>query len=200
MIRFLDIIISVIFLLLFLPFFIICLLIVWLDTGSPLYIQKRLGLNLKTFNLVKFRTMKMGTKSKATHLVNKSNITIIGNFLRRLKIDEIPQLFNVLLGSMSLVGPRPLLMEYMSLYSSEQARRHDVRPGITGWAQINGRNAISWEQKFKYDIWYVENKSFWLDVKIIWMTIKKVIARDGISAENHATMPKFTASKDLYKK
>jgi len=141
MIRFLDIIISVIFLLLFLPFFIICLLIVWLDTGSPLYIQKRLGLNLKTFNLVKFRTMKMGTKSKATHLVNKSNITIIGNFLRRLKIDEIPQLFNVLLGSMSLVGPRPCLMNQKKLILERKKRGvFKVKPGITGLAQLKGVN------------------------------------------------------------
>jgi len=117
-------------------------------------------------------------------------------FLENSSLDELPELWNVLKGNMSLVGPRPLLKEYLPLYSPEQARRHNVRPGVTGWAQVNGRNAISWEEKFKYDVWYVDNQSFWLDMKIIWMTIKKVIAREGISADGEATMPKFTGNKE----
>jgi len=123
-------------------------------------------------------------------------LTKFGRFLRSTSLDELPELWNVLKGDMSLVGPRPLLMEYLPLYSPEQARRHEVRPGITGWAQVNGRNAISWEQKFEYDVWYVDNQSLWLDIKILWLTVKKVFVRDGISADGEVTMPKFTGSSD----
>ena len=128
-------------------------------------------------------------------LPDSERLSRFGSFLRATSLDELPELWNVLKGDMSLMGPRPLLMEYLPLYSHEQAQRHEVRPGITGWAQVNGRNAISWEEKFKYDVWYVENQSFWLDMKIIWMTIKKVIAREGISADGEVTMPKFTGDK-----
>jgi len=129
-------------------------------------------------------------------LSDAERLTRFGRFLRTTSLDELPELWNVIKGDMSLVGPRPLLMEYLSLYSSEQFRRHNLRPGITGWAQVNGRNAISWQERFKYDVWYVENQSFWLDMKIIWMTIKKVLAREGISADGEATMPKFTGNKE----
>jgi len=127
-------------------------------------------------------------------LSDQNRITRLGNFLRNYSLDELPQLFNVIRGDLSLVGPRPLLMEYLPLYNAEQARRHEVRPGITGWAQVNGRNAITWDEKFKLDVWYVDNQSFWLDVKILLLTVKKVFLRDGISAEGEATMPRFTGN------
>lgn len=136
-------------------------------------------------------------KDKNRHLLpDDQRLTAFGKFLRSTSLDELPELWNVLKGDMSLVGPRPLLIEYLPLYSPEQAKRHNVKPGITGWAQINGRNAISWEEKFKLDVWYVENRSLWLDVKILFLTIKKVLIRDGISAENTATMPKFQGEKN----
>ena len=148
--------------------------------GSPvLFRQIRLGKDEKPFEMIKFRTMRDAIDKDGMPLPDSERIAPFGNFLRNSSLDELPELWNVLKGDMSLVGPRPLLMEYLPLYSSEQARRHNVRPGITGWAQVKGRNAISWEEKFKYDIWYVENQSFWLDMKIIWMTIKKVIAYMG---------------------
>jgi len=146
--------------------------------------------------MVKFRTMTNSRGIDGDLLLDAQRLTRFGHFLRATSLDELPELWNVIKGDMSLVGPRPLLMEYLPLYSNEQASRHNVRPGITGWAQVNGRNAISWEEKFKYDVWYVENQSFWLDMKIIWMTIKKVIAREGISADGEATMPKFTGNKE----
>jgi len=166
--------------------------------GSPvLFRQIRPGKDEKPFEMIKFRTMRDAIDKDGMPLPDSERITPFGNFLRNSSLDELPELWNVLKGDMSFVGPRPLLKEYLPLYSPEQARRHNVRPGITGWAQVNGRNAISWEEKFKYDIWYVENQSFWLDMKIIWMTIKKVIAREGISADDHATMPKFSGSQDF---
>jgi lipopolysaccharide/colanic/teichoic acid biosynthesis glycosyltransferase len=128
-------------------------------------------------------------------LPDSARLSVFGQFLRSSSLDELPELWNVLKGDMSLVGPRPLLMEYVSLYSPEQARRHAMRPGVSGWAQVNGRNAISWEEKFKLDVWYVDNRSFWLDIKVICLTLKKVIVRDGISAEGEATMSKFTGTK-----
>lgn len=131
---------------------------------------------------------------KGKPLPDEERLTKFGLFLRKLSLDELPQLINVLKGEMSFVGPRPLLMEYLPLYTQEQARRHEVKPGITGWAQVNGRNAISWEEKFKLDIWYVEHQSFWLDMKILWMTARNVIRREGISQDGHATMPFFTGS------
>tara|TARA_R110000796_G_scaffold24373_1_gene69503 strand:- start:360 stop:956 length:597 start_codon:yes stop_codon:yes gene_type:complete len=163
--------------------------------GSPvLFRQARPGLNGKPFEMIKFRTMKDALDAGGNPLPDSERLTAFGRFLRSSSLDELPELWNVLKGDMSLVGPRPLLMEYLPLYSAEQCRRHDARPGITGWAQINGRNALSWEEKFKLDVWYVDNQSFWLDIKILFLTVKKVLVRDGISAEGEATMSKFTGS------
>lgn len=164
--------------------------------GSPvLFRQVRPGLGGRPFQMVKFRTMTDARSQDGELLPDAERLTVFGRFLRSTSLDELPELWNVLKGDMSLVGPRPLLMEYMSLYSPEQARRHDVRPGVTGWAQINGRNALSWEEKFSLDVWYADNHSFWLDLKILWLTVRKVIARDGISASGEATMSKFTGKK-----
>ncbi len=145
--------------------------------------------------MIKFRTMRDAQDANGNPLPDSERMTPFGSFLRSTSLDELPELWNVLKGDMSLVGPRPLLMEYLPLYSTEQYRRHEVRPGVTGWAQINGRNALSWEEKFKLDVWYVDNRSFWLDLKIIFLTVKKVVVRDGISAEGEVTMSKFTGSK-----
>lgn len=144
--------------------------------------------------MIKFRTMTDVRDAKGNLLPDVERLTPFGRFLRSASLDELPELFNILTGEMSLVGPRPLLMEYLPLYNARQAKRHNVRPGLTGWAQINGRNALSWEEKFELDVWYVENRSFWLDLKIICLTIKKVLVREGISAAGEATMPKFTGS------
>lgn len=164
--------------------------------GSPvLFRQVRPGLNGKPFEMVKFRTMKDAVDAVGKLLPDSERLTPFGQFLRSSSLDELPELWNVLKGDMSLVGPRPLLMEYLPLYSPEQYRRHEVRPGVTGWAQVNGRNALSWEEKFKLDVWYVDNRSFWLDLKIIFLTIKKVLVRDGISADGEATMSKFTGNQ-----
>lgn len=165
------------------------------EMGSPvLFRQTRPGLRGKPFQMIKFRTMRDAIDADGRPLPDAERLTKLGRFLRSSSIDELPELWNVLKGDMSLVGPRPLLMEYLPLYSPEQARRHEVRPGVTGWAQVNGRNAISWDQKFALDVWYVENRSLWLDLKIIWSTIRKVIKRDGISAAGEATMSKFTGN------
>ncbi|MEL4242484.1 sugar transferase [Shewanella xiamenensis] len=167
------------------------------NLGSPvLFRQTRPGLHGKPFEMVKFRTMKDATDAQGNSLPDAERMTPFGNKLRSSSLDELPELWNVLKGEMSLVGPRPLLMQYLPLYSPEQARRHEVRPGVTGWAQINGRNAISWEDKFKLDVWYVDNRSFWLDIKILLLTVKKVLIKEGISAEGEATMSKFTGSKN----
>lgn len=164
--------------------------------GSPvLFTQMRPGLHGKPFRMVKFRTMTDARDASGALLPDAQRLTSFGRFLRASSLDELPELLNVLRGEMSLVGPRPLLMEYLTLYSPEQARRHEVRPGVTGWAQVNGRNAISWEDKFKLDVWYVDNRSMWLDIKILWLTVKKVLARDGISGAGEATMSTFTGSK-----
>lgn len=161
--------------------------------GSPvLFRQTRPGLDGKPFQMIKFRTMQHMVDAAGKPLPDGERLTKLGHFLRSSSLDELPELWNVLKGEMSLVGPRPLLMEYLPLYSSEHNRRHEVRPGVTGWAQVNGRNAISWEEKFALDVWYVDNRSIWIDLKIIWLTIRKVIRRDGISAAGDATMPKFT--------
>ena len=163
--------------------------------GSPvLFRQVRPGLNGKPFEMIKFRTMKDALDAAGNPLPDAERLTPFGQFLRSSSLDELPELWNVLKGDMSLVGPRPLLMEYLPLYSAEQARRHEVRPGVTGWAQVNGRNALSWEEKFKLDVWYVDNQSLWLDIKVLFLTVKKVLVRDGISAEGEATMSKFTGS------
>lgn len=164
--------------------------------GSPVFFsQVRPGLHGKPFLMVKFRTMTDARDANGALLPDAQRLTPFGRFLRSSSLDELPELWNVLKGEMSLVGPRPLLMEYLPLYSLEQARRHEVRPGITGWAQVNGRNAISWEDKFKLDVWYVDNGSLLLDIKILWLTVKKVLVRDGISAAGEATMPKFQGDK-----
>ncbi len=193
--RILDILASAIALFLLSP---VIALVAWQISrklGSPvLFRQIRPGLNGKPFTMIKFRTMRDAIDKNGNPLPDSERMTPFGNFLRSTSLDELPELWNVLKGDMSLVGPRPLLMEYLPLYSKEQARRHEVRPGVTGWAQINGRNAISWEEKFKLDVWYVDNQSFWLDVKILFLTVKKVFIRDGISAEGEATMSKFTGS------
>ena len=160
--------------------------------GTPvLYKQKRPGLNGKQFEIIKFRTMKEQRDAKGHYLPDSDRITMIGKFLRASSLDELPELVNILRGDMSIVGPRPLLMQYLERYTNEQSRRHEVKPGLTGWAQINGRNAISWEEKFKLDVWYVDHQSFWLDMKIIILTILKVCRREGISAKGEATMPEF---------
>lgn len=163
------------------------------ELGSPVFFtQVRPGMHGKPFKMVKFRSMTSECGPDGQLLPDAVRLTAFGRWLRATSLDELPELWNVLKGDMSLVGPRPLLMEYLLLYSPEQARRHDVRPGITGWAQVNGRNAISWESKFKLDVWYVDNRTLWLDIKVLWLTVKKVVVRDGISAEGEATMPKFT--------
>lgn len=164
-------------------------------SGAPvLFRQVRAGQNARPFVMIKFRTMKDVLECENQPTCEEQRLTRVGRFLRSTSLDELPELLNVLRGEMSLVGPRPLLMEYLERYTPEQARRHDVKPGITGWAQINGRNAISWEEKFKLDVWYVDNWSVWLDIKILARTVWKVIRRDGISSGAHATMPKFEGS------
>jgi len=164
--------------------------------GSPVIFQQiRPGLGGKPFNMVKFRTMRDLCDASGNPLADSERITPFGQFLRSTSLDELPELWNVLKGDMSLVGPRPLLMEYLPLYNSRQCRRHEVRPGVTGWAQVNGRNALSWDQKFELDVWYVENRSLLLDLKILLLTVKKVISRDGVSASGEVTMSKFTGNK-----
>lgn len=175
------------------PLFAVLAILVWKRLGRPVFfVQGRPGKNGRLFSMVKFRTMRDAQDSEGRPLPDAERMTPFGRFLRSTSLDELPELWNVFKGDMSLVGPRPLLKEYLPLYSPEQARRHDVRPGITGWAQINGRNALSWEEKFAYDVWYVDNRSFWLDLKIIALTVGKVLGRSGISAKGEATMPRFT--------
>ena len=164
--------------------------------GRPAFFrQVRPGLHGKPFEMVKFRSMTDARGPGGDLLPDADRLTPFGRFLRASSLDELPGLWNVLKGDMSLVGPRPLLMEYLPLYSPEQARRHAVRPGITGWAQVNGRNAISWDDKFKLDVWYVDHRSLWLDIKILWLTVRKVLVRDGISAAGEATMSRFTGDE-----
>ena len=167
------------------------------NLGSPiLFKQTRPGLNGKPFEMIKFRTMRDASDKDGNPLPDSERLTDFGKALRNSSLDELPELWNVVKGDMSLVGPRPLLMEYLPLYSNEQARRHNVRPGITGYAQVNGRNAIGWDKKFELDTWYVDNQSLWLDIKILLKTVKKVVIKDGISADGEATMSKFTGSQD----
>ncbi len=194
--RVFDFAVSFIALVFFLPILFVITLGVKKNLGSPIFFRQcRPGRAGKPFNMVKFRTMHDAVDSHGNVLPDSKRITRFGEFLRSTSLDELPELWNVLKGDMSLVGPRPLLMEYLPLYSPEQNRRHEVRPGVTGWAQVNGRNALSWEEKFKLDIWYVDNQSFWLDLKIILFTVKKVLLRDGINAEGEATMSKFSGNK-----
>jgi len=166
-----------------------------LSMGFPLlFRQIRPGYKSKPFILYKFRTMREANGPDGAPLPDAERLTVLGRFLRLTSLDELPQLWNVLRGDLSLVGPRPLLMQYLALYTPEQARRHEVKPGITGWAQVNGRNAISWEEKFSYDVWYVDHSSLWLDLKILMLTLTKVLRQSGITQVGHATMPEFTGT------
>ena len=193
--RSIDIIISLVLLIVLSPLFVLVSLLVLINLGSPVFFrQRRPGKTGVPFKLIKFRTMSNSFDSNGIALDDSQRLKTFGLFLRSTSLDELPSLWSVLIGDMSLVGPRPLLMEYLPLYTTEQFRRHNVRPGITGWAQVNGRNTISWQEKFQFDTWYVDNQSFLLDMKIIWMTIKKVIAREGISADGEVTMSKFLGS------
>ena len=194
--RLLDIIIASIALILLSPLYALVAYKVKKNLGSPvLFRQVRPGLHGKPFEMIKFRTMKDAVDEQCNPLPDSERLTPFGQMLRSTSLDEMPELWNVIKGDMSIVGPRPLLMEYLPLYSTEQAKRHDVRPGMTGHAQVNGRNAISWEEKFKLDTWYVENQSTVLDFKIMLKTVQKVLAKDDISAEGEATMTKFTGTK-----
>ncbi|WP_252090551.1 sugar transferase [Pseudomonas sp. MWU13-3659] len=194
--RLFDVVAASLGLLILSPVIAIVALLIRRRLGSPvLFRQVRPGLDGKPFEMVKFRTMRDAMDSQGNPLPDDQRMTPFGTFLRSSSLDELPELWNVIKGDMSLVGPRPLLMEYVPLYDDEQVRRHEVRPGVTGWAQINGRNALSWEEKFKLDVWYVDNRSLWLDLKIIFLTIRKVVVRDGISAEGEVTMSKFTGSR-----
>ena len=196
--RIFDFIVSLSALIILSPILLITMYLVRKKLGSPiLFTQIRPGLDGKPFNMVKFRTMTDERDEDGELLPDDQRRTRFGNLLRSTSLDELPELWNVLKGEMSLVGPRPLLMEYLPLYNEQQARRHEVRPGVTGWAQVNGRNAISWEQKFEYDVWYVENKSIFLDIKILWLTVKKVLVKDGINASDSTTMEKFVGSKKV---
>lgn len=190
--RFFDLIVSMIALLIFSPLLILLAILIRFRLGSPvLFTQTRPGLHGKPFTIYKFRTMSDALDADGNLLPDAERLTRLGRFLRSTSLDELPELFNVLKGDMSLVGPRPLLMEYLDRYTPEQARRHEVRPDITGWAQINGRNAITWEEKFRLDVWYVDHCSLWLDLKIIVLTIWKVLRREGISEVGQATMSEF---------
>jgi lipopolysaccharide/colanic/teichoic acid biosynthesis glycosyltransferase len=190
--RCVDIFGSVVGLVLLSPLIVVVVALVKTQLGSPvLFRQTRPGQDGKPFGMIKFRTMRDAYGADGEPLPDFERITSFGRFLRSSSLDELPELWNVLKGEMSLVGPRPLLMEYLPLYSKEQYRRHEVRPGVTGWAQVNGRNAISWEDKFRLDVWYVDNRSFWLDLKILFLTVKKVLVRDGISGEGEVTMSRF---------
>ncbi len=192
-----DKILALFLIILFSPIYIIVSLLIFFKMGSPiLFRQKRPGYKEKIFGIYKFRTMTNEKDVDGNLLPDDKRLVGIGKFIRSTSLDELPQLFNVLKGEMSFVGPRPLLVEYLPLYNQKQKRRHDVKPGITGWAQVNGRNAISWEQKFDYDIWYVENQSFWLDIKILWLTFLKVVKRSDISSSTSATMEKFMGSEE----
>jgi lipopolysaccharide/colanic/teichoic acid biosynthesis glycosyltransferase len=184
--RTLDIVVVLVTAVLWVPLAAVTGLAVWISLGRPcFFVQERPGLGGRPFKLIKFRTMRVMPGSDAERL------TRAGKVMRAWSLDELPELLNVLKGDMSLVGPRPLLMRYLERYTPQQARRHEVRPGITGWAQVNGRNAISWEQKFEYDVWYVEHQCLWLDVKILWLTVWRVLTRKGISAAGEATMGEF---------
>jgi lipopolysaccharide/colanic/teichoic acid biosynthesis glycosyltransferase len=190
--RVFDFIVTLSALVVFLPIIILVAALIRFKLGSPVFFfQERPGLNGNVFKIMKFRTMLDSKDKQGKLLPDEQRLTRFGSFIRSTSLDELPGLFNVLKGDMSLVGPRPLLVEYLPLYSQVQSLRHNVRPGITGWAQINGRNAINWEDKFKYDVWYVNNKSFWLDLKILFLTLKKVLLRDGVSPDNEEFMPRF---------
>ena len=179
-----------------LPVFLIVVLLLYIaNQGKPFFLQARPGKNAEIFKVIKFKTMNDLKDAQGNLLPDEKRLTAVGKFVRKTSLDEIPQLLNVIKGDMSLIGPRPLLVEYLPLYNKLQKRRHEVKPGITGWAQVNGRNAISWSDKFKYDVWYVDHISFLLDMKIIFLTIFKIFKSEGISAQGSATMPKFTGGE-----
>lgn len=187
-----DFILALFLILLFLPIFIIISFLILITMGRPiLFSQSRPGYKEKIFGIYKFRTMTNDIDENGELLPDLQRLHGVGKFIRSTSLDELPQLFNVLKGDMSFVGPRPLLIEYLPLYSDRQKKRHDIPPGITGWAQVNGRNAISWEEKFELDVWYVEHHSFWLDIKILWLTFLKVLKRSDISSSNSVTAEKF---------
>ncbi|PDY48186.1 sugar transferase [Bacillus pseudomycoides] len=195
--RLFDLFVSLSLLVFLLPFIIIVAVLVRIKLGSPIiFKQQRPGLHGVPFFLYKFRTMTDEKDSEGNVLPDAVRFTRFGGFLRKYSLDELPQLFNVIKGDLSLVGPRPLLMEYLELYTEEQAKRHNVRPGITGWAQVNGRNAISWEQKFDFDVWYAKKRTFWLDMKILLLTVKKVFKSEGITQVGHVTVEKFNGTKN----
>ena len=192
-----DILVSAGVLLVFSLPIVILMILVRVKLGSPIFFrQDRPGLGGKTFRMVKFRTMTDARHPDGTLKPDAERLTRFGRLLRSTSLDELPELWNVLKGEMSLVGPRPLLVQYLTRYSARQARRHEVRPGVTGWAQVNGRNAVAWDERFEMDVWYVENWSFGLDVRILWMTVAAVFRRSGVSAEGHATMPEFMGSAE----
>lgn len=189
---FFDFLISITLLLVLSPIFLVLIIVLTLNnSGKPFFFQIRPGKNERIFKVIKFKTMNDRRDSSGKLLSDAERLTSVGSWIRKTSLDEIPQLINVLKGDMSLIGPRPLLVEYLPLYNEEQKRRHEVKPGITGWAQVNGRNAISWIQKFEYDVWYVDNISFVIDLKIILLTIKKVFVREGISSDTSVTMEAF---------
>lgn len=191
-----DFVIATVFLCVAFPFMLlIAFILLFLNNGKVFFKQKRPGFKERVFTIYKFKTMNEKKDSNGFLLPDVERITAFGRFMRRFSLDELPQIFNVLSGRLSIVGPRPLLVEYLELYSDFQKRRHSVRPGITGWAQVNGRNAISWDDKFKYDVWYADNLSFWLDLKIIFKTIQKVFISDGVNANENTTMERFTGNR-----
>lgn len=193
--RVFDVTLATLLLIILSPLYVLVALVVLVDLGRPvLFRQRRPGLHGVPFTIYKFRTMREGYDREGRSLPDEQRLTAAGRFLRSTSLDELPELFNVLKGEMSLVGPRPLLMEYLDLYTPEQARRHEVRPGITGWAQIHGRNALSWEEEFELDVWYVDHASLGLDLKILFMTIGYVLRREGISQPGHATRQRFTGT------
>jgi len=190
--RAIEFILSLSGLIFLMPIYLVIIILVRTNLGSPIFFkQKRPGLNNKVFNIYKFRTMTNDHDHYGNLLPDETRLTKFGRFLRSTSLDELPSLWSVLKGDMSLIGPRPLLVEYLPFFSEKQARRHEVRPGITGWAQVNGRNAISWEEKFELDVWYVDNLSITIDIKILWLTIIRVLFRDGISPDNKDIMPRF---------
>ena len=191
--RVIDFLVAVIIFSVLSPVFILVVILLAIaNSGKPFFFQKRPGKNEKTFKVIKFKTMNDRKDKNGELLPDAQRLTGIGRFIRKTSLDELPQLLNVIRGDMSLIGPRPLLMEYLPLYNETQRKRHDVLPGITGWAQVNGRNAISWKQKFEYDVWYVNNISFALDFRIFFLTIRNIVKSEGISSETSVTMEKFT--------
>lgn len=201
MMRFFDFVVSLFLLVIMLPALLVTPFLVYFSLGRPvLFVQVRPGLNGKAFKMYKFRTMHEMKDGGLLGVGDMERMTRVGRFLRSTSLDELPQLWNVLKGDMSLVGPRPLLMDYLPLYNERQIRRHDVKPGITGWAQVNGRNHLSWQEKFEMDVWYVENRTFWLDMKILYLTIIKVFKREGVSSKEHVTSVRFEGNDEWEKK